>query len=118
MATLRQEITEIITQNSPERAALEILAMLEDRGLSLISDGWLDDDMDFIAQIEQLVKDRAYSRFRDMPVGTFFIEGGFRRKVSDTEARTVDFHNPEMFTDDGPSEVDPDLKVFLARGLN
>ncbi|MGR3279442.1 hypothetical protein ACSYAD_30720 [Acaryochloris marina NIES-2412] len=118
MKTLREEMTAIITQDSPERATLKILAMFEDRGLSLIDNGWLDDDMDVIAEIEQLVKDRVYARFGDMPVGTFYIDDGFKRKVSDIEARTVDFHDPEIFTDDGPSVVDPDLRVFLASGLN
>lgn len=118
MATLREEITDIITQNSPQRAALEILALLEDRGLSLISDGWLDDDEVAIMQIEEIMQDREYPRFGDIPIGTFFIEGGFNKKVSETEARKVDSHNPESFVDDEPTEVDLDLRVYLASGLN
>lgn len=118
MKTLREEMTDIITKNSPERAALEILAMLEDRGLSLVNNGWLDDDEDAITQIEKIVEDRAYSRFADIPIGTFYIHGGFNRKVSETEARKVDFHKPETFIDEEPSQISPDLRVFPARGLN
>lgn len=118
MAILRAEITAIIIQNSAEVAAIKILALLEGKGLALVENGWLDDDGVAIMQIEQIMQDKACPRFGDIPVGTFYIDDGFKRKVSETVARTVDFHNPETYTDDGPTEVDPDLRVYLARGLN
>lgn len=118
MATLRAEITKIITQNSAEVAAIKILALLEEKGLALVENGWLDDDGVAIMQIEQMMQDKACPRFGDIPIGTFFLEGGFNRKVSDTEARKVDFHNPESFVDDEPTPIDLDLRVYLAHGLN
>ncbi|KAI9129439.1 hypothetical protein [Acaryochloris sp. CCMEE 5410] len=117
MATLRKEITEIITRNTPERAALEILVLLEDKGLSLIKNGWLDDDEGVIPHLESIAEDWVHPRFGDIPVGTFFIHEGINRKVSETEARKVDFQEPETFIDDGPTEIGLDVRVYPAEGL-
>ncbi|ABW33021.1 hypothetical protein [Acaryochloris marina] len=56
MPTLRAEIADIITQNSVERAALEILALLEEKGLSLVENGWLDDDT--ISQLNHISEEK------------------------------------------------------------
>lgn len=41
---LRSEIQKIIENHDPEKAAFEIIKFLEEEGLSLCGNGWLDDD--------------------------------------------------------------------------
>ncbi|BDM83892.1 hypothetical protein [Acaryochloris marina] len=118
MTTLRTEIANIATQHQPDRVALEVLALFEDKGFSLIGNGWLDDDEQVIDQINEILEQKNHPKFADLPVGTCFIHEGFNKKVSDTEARKIDFQNPEIFIDERPTPIDPDIRVYLARGLN
>lgn len=98
--------------------ALEVLALFEDKGFSLIGNGWLDDDERVIDQINEILEKKNHPKFADISVGTYFIHEGFNKKVGDTEARKVDFQNPATFIDNGPTEIDPELRIYLARGLN
>lgn len=118
MTTLRTEIVNIANQHQPDRVALEVLALFEDKGFSLIGNGWLDDDEQVVDQINEILEQKNHPKFADIPVGIFFIHKGFNKKVSDTEARKIDFQNPEIFVDNGPTEIDPELRVYLAHGLN